>query len=357
MPSVDLSPSVYCVYSMHLRYIFFYFQNKSLLQFWKKGLNRKAVHNLRCADRQHLIKKSTLCSGEIETLNEGLKENRRKCSSEKSFSIYVEKKTGSIEEKNVHLANEQYEKEEGANKNKRNEKERTNGSEHGTGDLNWERINQLVHFTKKIIICSCVIYIINNYLFDMTLTSGSSMYPLISKQGVVLFYVCNDALVGFNKLYKLYIDGSIVFWKMTHHTANFLFSKYSSSHYSDVIVKKMNQLIERGKRKAKVYNRGDVVILYSPVNNQKRVCKRIIAIENDRIYLNRPNVFVQIPERSVWVEGDNKEDSYDSRNYGSVPINMLIGRAFFLIDPFTKFGFIKNKNFTVDKNRFERLAD
>lgn len=342
---------------MYKRYFFSYFENKSLLQYRKNLVNRRTIHNLIFTDGQHLAKKRTLFSGEIEMYNEDLKEKIRKCSSKKRFfSIYVEK-IRSAEEKNVRLTNDQYVQEERVNKNKGNEEGSTNGSEHGTNDFNWERIKHFVHFTKKIIVCSCVIYIINNYLFDMTLTSGSSMYPLISKKGVVLFYVCNDALVGVNKLKRLYIDGSIIFWEMTHHIANCFFSKYSSSHYNSVIVKKINQLIEEREKKKNVYNRGDVVILYSPVNNQKRVCKRIIAIENDRIYLNRPNVFVQIPEKSVWVEGDNKEDSYDSRNYGSVPINMLIGRAIFLIDPFTKFAFIKNKNFMVDKNRFERMAD
>lgn len=340
---------------MHMRYCLSYFQNK--LQFWKKSVNRRTFHNLRFTDRQCLTTKGTLCSKEIKIYYESLKERIRTCRYKKRFFSIQGEKIRSVEKRNVLLTNEQYVQGEKTNKNKGNEKVGTSGSEHGSGDLNWEWIKHFVQFTKKIILCSCVIYIINNHLFDMTLTSGSSMYPLISKKGVVLFYICNDALVGVNRLYQLFLDGSIVFWKVTHHIANCFFSKYSSSHYSNVIAKQINQLIDQRERKKNVYNRGDVVILYSPVNNQKRVCKRIIAIENDRIYIHRPNVFVQIPERSVWVEGDNKEDSYDSRNYGSVPINMLIGRAFFLIDPFTKFAFIKNKNFMVDKNRFERLAD
>jgi signal peptidase I len=38
-------------------------------------------------------------------------------------------------------------------------------------------------------------------------------------------------------------------------------------------------------------------------------------------------VFVKIPKGHVWLEGDNKHDSHDSRYYGPVPSSMLQGRV------------------------------
>ncbi|KAJ1411734.1 hypothetical protein B484DRAFT_306808, partial [Ochromonadaceae sp. CCMP2298] len=35
-----------------------------------------------------------------------------------------------------------------------------------------------------------------------------------------------------------------------------------------------------------------------------------------------------IPEHHVWLQGDNSEHSYDSREYGPVPVNLIRGRVF-----------------------------
>lgn len=40
-----------------------------------------------------------------------------------------------------------------------------------------------------------------------------------------------------------------------------------------------------------------------------------------------------IPDGQMWVEGDNPWNSSDSRNYGAVPTNLIIGRVLFRIWP------------------------
>jgi len=53
---------------------------------------------------------------------------------------------------------------------------------------------------------------------------------------------------------------------------------------------------------------------------------------------------VTVPKGYVWVEGDNRGDSDDSRGHtddpggGAVPINQIVGRAFFKIWPPSQFG-------------------
>ena len=38
----------------------------------------------------------------------------------------------------------------------------------------------------------------------------------------------------------------------------------------------------------------------------------------------------KVPLNHVWLEGDNKNHSYDSRNHGPVPINLIKGKIFFI---------------------------
>ena len=46
-----------------------------------------------------------------------------------------------------------------------------------------------------------------------------------------------------------------------------------------------------------------------------------------------PFAATQIPEGMVFVMGDNRGNSDDSRNFGPVPVDTVVGRAFVLIWP------------------------
>ena len=63
----------------------------------------------------------------------------------------------------------------------------------------------------------------------------------------------------------------------------------------------------------------------------------------DEPYLS-PGVIVQdfgpqtIPEGMVFVMGDNRGSSHDSRKFGAIPQDSIVGRAFVLLWPFDRFG-------------------
>lgn len=47
---------------------------------------------------------------------------------------------------------------------------------------------------------------------------------------------------------------------------------------------------------------------------------------------------VVVPEGHVWVMGDNRDNSSDSRVFGSIPIDSIVGRAFVLVWPIGDIG-------------------
>lgn len=95
--------------------------------------------------------------------------------------------------------------------------------------------------------------------------------------------------------------------------------------------------------------RGDVVVFRSPADQSQLMVKRIIAIPGDLIdsragrvrigqraiaepYLLRQGATGAIsaqlvPGDSFFVMGDNREDSLDSRRWGTLPRNLVVGRV------------------------------
>ena len=107
--------------------------------------------------------------------------------------------------------------------------------------------------------------------------------------------------------------------------------------------------------------RGDVIVFKYPENPQKDFIKRVIAVEGETIeekdkivyvngkILNEPYAHhydrylrpgghdprdtfgpVTVPEDKVFVMGDNRDQSYDSRYWGFVDLNDIRGEAFII---------------------------
>ncbi|WOH12000.1 hypothetical protein DCAR_0831496 [Daucus carota subsp. sativus] len=95
--------------------------------------------------------------------------------------------------------------------------------------------------------------------------------------------------------------------------------------------------------------RNDIVLIRSPEDPRKIVTKRIVGVEGDdvRYSLNpeRDDTFetIVVPKGHVWIEGDNKYMSRDSKNFGPVPYGMIQGRIFWKVWPFESFGSVERR--------------
>src|SRR5207302_356890 len=56
--------------------------------------------------------------------------------------------------------------------------------------------------------------------------------------------------------------------------------------------------------------------------------------------ITTPVAPTHIPAHHYWVMGDNRSVSEDSRYFGSIPQNLIVGRVFFQVWPVSEFGLV-----------------
>jgi signal peptidase I len=94
--------------------------------------------------------------------------------------------------------------------------------------------------------------------------------------------------------------------------------------------------------------RGDIVVFRYPANERRDFVKRIVAVSGETVVIREGVVFVdgreleepyltsrdrgnmsevEVPTDSYFVLGDNRRASNDSRGFGAVPFDNIIGQA------------------------------
>lgn len=117
--------------------------------------------------------------------------------------------------------------------------------------------------------------------------------------------------------------------------------------------------------------RGDIVVLKYPLDASQRFIKRVIGlpgetidVEGGRIEITKDqktlvldekkylpnintdgNVHVVLGASDYFVLGDNRQFSYDSRRWGALPRQDIIGKAIFRVFPISTMTYISDPNY------------
>ena len=109
--------------------------------------------------------------------------------------------------------------------------------------------------------------------------------------------------------------------------------------------------------------RGDIVVFQSVENGREELIKRVVAVPGDTVSVQGGRLFVndepqrepyvnkdlpdesfaapvEVPPGHVFVMGDNRANSADSRVFGPVPKENIEGEAFLLFWPPSRFGLL-----------------
>jgi signal peptidase I len=114
--------------------------------------------------------------------------------------------------------------------------------------------------------------------------------------------------------------------------------------------------------------RGDIVVFKDPTGEYPQLIKRVVAIGGQTVELRSGSVYIdgqkldepytkgkpseplagvqvtfpyQIPAKEIWVMGDNRTNSADSRFFGAVPVKNVYGRAWWTYWPLSHFGALR----------------
>jgi signal peptidase I len=126
-------------------------------------------------------------------------------------------------------------------------------------------------------------------------------------------------------------------------------------------------LVNRLAYRMGVPQRGDIVVFHFPLDPASQdLIKRVIGLSGDRITVTRGMVSVNgqpltepyiaapplytgewvVPADSLFVLGDNRNDSSDSHSWGMLPLKEIVGKAIFIYWPFPEWKLIDHYDFT-----------
>lgn len=119
---------------------------------------------------------------------------------------------------------------------------------------------------------------------------------------------------------------------------------------------------------SKEFKRGDVVVFHPPVNDKKYYIKRVVGLPGESIaivggqvvlysekkpegeilpekYIERDAELTDMPKTKIaedeyFVMGDNRMFSFDSRNFGAIQKDALVGRVLLRALPLTRAGIL-----------------
>lgn len=114
--------------------------------------------------------------------------------------------------------------------------------------------------------------------------------------------------------------------------------------------------------------RGDIIVFFDPRDQDRKLIKRIIGLPGEMIETRAGQIFVdgepldepyiqnqagysksviQVPEGNYYVLGDNRANSSDSHNWGTLLEDKIVGRAWFSYWPPEMWGAIDHAEYAL----------
>jgi signal peptidase I len=217
---------------------------------------------------------------------------------------------------------------------------------------------------------AAAVYCLTEYVADITLTEGPSMTPTIQSSGEIIVVDkfmtrggrgrtgsdrCGSLELTADKRVKQAVERQREFEQSSDdeskhnqedvcvwHVPYMWHERYTYVSVTDLPRPSWRQWLTQVTSPLAV---GDVVVVQHP-HRRGTVCKRVLGLPGDQILLYRAqnqrfssnnrfsnSQLLTVPDGHVWLEGDNPNNSADSRSYGPVPAALIQGRVLCRIWP------------------------
>ncbi len=114
--------------------------------------------------------------------------------------------------------------------------------------------------------------------------------------------------------------------------------------------------------------RGDIVVFHDPRNSDRKLIKRVIGLSEEALEIRQGQVFIDeqlldeeyipspgrysvpptlIPANHYFVLGDNRNNSSDSHNWGTLPRDNIVGKAWLSYWPPRTWGVVSHEIYGI----------
>jgi signal peptidase I len=150
----------------------------------------------------------------------------------------------------------------------------------------------------------------------------------------------------------------------------FLFENYRVVGHSMVPSLQDEQFLVVNKLGYRLHEpqRGDIIVFYDPRDADRKLIKRIVGLPGEMVEIRNGQVFINetlinepyiqslgrysepptlIPEGQFYVLGDNRSNSSDSHNWGTLPEDRIVGKALLSYWPPELWGMLPHAEYAI----------
>lgn len=175
------------------------------------------------------------------------------------------------------------------------------------------RKNEIFEWTKAIIIAVMLAYFIRVFLFTPFMVEGTSMMPTL---------LDGERLIVNNLIYNIHPPkrGDIIVF---HYNQEKDYIKRVIALPGDIIEMKQDQLYINGQAVAESF-----------LHAEKEV------LQAHGLLLTKDFAAIQVEAGHLFVMGDNRRNSEDSRSFGTIGMDQVIGRADIVFWPISNYRYL-----------------